>query len=157
MIEILALKNIVVSAFDIHTFNTASVHAYVYYMKGSYIGFETNPSAWTNIVDTWVVGRGSPNPTPIPRDKVKPLSIRAGETYSFYITLSDPSIKYTNGKVMAGDDSLKFVRSNGNKYPFGVNYADRIWNGNLRYDPAVGTVRHLSATDESDNQFVMDE
>jgi hypothetical protein len=157
MIEILALKDIVVNAFDIHTYSTSRVHAYVYSMKGSYVGFETNPSTWTNIVDTWVVGRGSPKPTPIPMDRVKPVSIRAGETFSFYITLTEPSIKYTNGVVTTGDDSLKFVRSNGNKYPFGVNYAARIWNGNLRYAPADGTARHLSANDESENQVVIEE
>ncbi|KAI2508884.1 Metallo-peptidase family M12B Reprolysin-like [Fragilaria crotonensis] len=157
MIEVLASKNIVVKSFDIHTYNTGSVHAYVYYKKGSYVGFETIPSAWTKIADTWVVGKGSPNPTPIPAKDVVPVSIRAGETYSFYITLTDSSMRYTNGKVAAGDASIKFIRSNGNKYPFGASYPDRIWNGVLNYVPAAGTVRQLSATEESDNVVVIGE
>jgi hypothetical protein len=156
MIEVLASKNIVVKSFDIHTYNTGSVHAYVYYMKGSYVGFETNPSAWTKIADTWVVGKGSPNPTPIPAKDVVPVSMKAGETFSFYITLTDSSMRYTNGKVSAGDASMKIMRSNGNKYPFGASYPDRIWNGVLKYVPAAGTVRHLMAN-EGDNEIVVDE
>jgi hypothetical protein len=157
MIEVLASKNIVVKSFDIHTYNTGSVHAYVYYRKGSYVGFERNPSAWTKIADTWVVGKGSPNPTPIPAKDVVPVSMKAGETFSFYITLTDSSMRYTNGKVSAGDASMKIMRSNGNKYPFGASYPDRIWNGVLKYVPAAGTVRHLMASEEGDNEIVVDE
>ena len=117
----------------------------MYAKKGSYVGFETNAAAWTLIADTWVVGQGSPKPTPIPKKDVTPVSIKAGETWSFYITLTENSIRYTNGKVIAKDASVTFIRSNGNKYPFGANYVDRIWNGVLNYAPAAGTARQLSA------------
>ena len=116
MIEILASKGIVVQSFDIHTFSTGSVHAYVYVRKGSYVGFETNPEAWTKIADTVVVGQGSPNPTSIPAKDVVSVTMNAGETYSFYITLDESSIRYTNGQIMVEDSSMKIVRSNGNKY-----------------------------------------
>jgi hypothetical protein len=151
MIEVMASKNIVVNSFDIHTYSTGSVHAYVYVKKGSYVGFERDPSAWTKIADTVVVGKGSPNPTPIPQKDVDPVTINAGETFSFYITLDESSMRYTNGEVMAEDASLKVIRSNGNKFPFGASYPDRIWNGILNYVPAEDTSRHLSRLDESQN------
>ena len=147
MIEILASKNSVVTSFDIHTFSTGSVRAYVYVKKGSYVGFERNPSAWTKIADTVIVGLGSPNPTPIPAKDVVPVTMYAGETYSFYITLGEGSIRYTNGQVKVEDSSLKIVRSNGNKFPFGASYPNRIWNGVINYVPADGA----SAGDESEN------
>ena len=78
MIEILASKSIVVQSFGIHTFGTGRVHAYV--KKGSYVGFKTNPDAWTKIADTWVVGQGSPNPTSIPAKDVVSVTMNAGET-----------------------------------------------------------------------------
>ncbi|KAI2508882.1 Metallo-peptidase family M12B Reprolysin-like [Fragilaria crotonensis] len=151
MIEVLASKNIVVNSFDIHTYSTGSVHAFVYVKKGSYVGFERDASAWTKIADTVVVGKGSPNPTPIPQKDVDPVTINAGETYSFYITLGESSMRYTNGEVTAEDASLKIIRSNGNKFPFGASYPDRIWNGILNYLPADGTTRHLSTLAESKN------
>ena len=153
MIEILASKNIVVTSFDIHTFSTGSVHAYVYVKEGSYVGFESDPDAWTKIADTVIVGLGSPNPTRIPAKDVTPLATSAGETYSFYITLDEPSIRYTNGQVMVEDSSIKIVRSNGNKYPFGVSYPDRIWNGIVNYVPADGTARYLSAVDGKEQEL----
>jgi hypothetical protein len=144
MIEILATKKIVVKSFDIHTFTTGSVQALIYVKRGTYVGFEKNPAAWTKIADTFVVGRGSPNPTPIAEKDVAPVSINAGETYSFYITLAENSIRYTNGQVVASDDSLTFIRSNGNRFPFGQTFVDRIWNGILNYVPADGTARYLA-------------
>ena len=31
--------------------------------EGSYVGFKSDPAAWTKIADTVIVGLGSPNPT----------------------------------------------------------------------------------------------
>ena len=118
------------------------------------MGFESDPAAWTKIADTVIVGLGSPNPTRIPAKDVTPLAMSAGETYSFYITLDERSIRYTNGQVMLVEDSsIKIVRSNGNKYPFGVSYPDRIWNGIVNYVPANGTVRYLSAVDGKEQEL----
>jgi Metallo-peptidase family M12 len=138
MVEIVASQNIVVTALDIHTYSTQSVHVFVYMKKGTYVGFEQNSDAWTAIADTWVEGKGSPNPTKIPAKDVIPVPITAGETYSFYITLTESSIRYTNGAIAARDGAITFVRSSGNKYPFGASYPNRIWNGILYY--TQGTV-----------------
>jgi hypothetical protein len=139
MVEIVASQNIVVKALDIHTYSTESVHVFVYMKKGSYVGFEQNSDAWTPIADTWVEGKGSPNPTKIPEKDVIPVQIKAGETYSFYITLTESSIRYTNGAVATRNGAITFVRSSGNKYPFGASYPDRIWNGILYYVQDTGS------------------
>ena len=151
MIEIRAWKDIAVRSFDIHTYSTGSVHVYIYVKMGTYVGFERDPTAWSLIADTWVQGKGSPNPTPIPAKDIVPVTIYDGETYSFYITLTEPSLRYTRGPVMTEDTSLEFVRSTGNKYPFKAFYNDRIWNGVLKYSLAPGTMRQLSSEDENAN------
>ena len=136
MIEVLAFEDIVVNSFDVHTSSTGNVHAFVYVKKGTFVGFEREPSAWRNIADISIVGQGSHNATPIPEKDVIPVTINAGETYSFYITSDDKSIRYTSGQVMAEDPSLKILRSSGNKFPFGASFQDRIWNGVIHYVPA---------------------
>jgi hypothetical protein len=114
-------KNIVVQYFDIHALSTGSVHAYVYAKKGSYVRFERNPAAWALIADTWVAGQGSPKPPPMPKKDSASVSIKAGETQSFSMALTDTSIRCSNGEVMAQGASLKFIRNNGNKSLFGAD------------------------------------
>lgn len=140
MVEIKVNQDIRVTAFDIHTYSTANVQVYIYYMKGSYVGFEQDASAWTEICNTWVKGKGSPNPTHIDASEVEEVAIDEGETYSFYVTLTESKIRYTNGVINANDSVVEFIRSSGMKYPFGGDYPERIWNGNFYYRTDAGAV-----------------
>jgi hypothetical protein len=131
MFEIQVSQDVTVTAFDIHTYASVRVHAYVFYKKGSYIGFEHDRNAWTKVCDTWVQGAGSPNPTNVELDS--PVIIPEGQSYSFYVTLTESKIRYTNGIIKADDGIIRFVNSSGNKYPFGTDYVNRIWNGVIHY------------------------
>ena len=133
MIQIQASQDIIVTSFDIHTYSNLNVHVYIYSKPGTFVGFEHDMSAWTEICDTRVDGQGSPNPTNIPADAVTAVRVEAGETHSFYITLTDSSIRYTNGIITTDDGVIRFFRSSGNKYPFGADYPNRIWNGVVHY------------------------
>jgi hypothetical protein len=136
MFDVTTNKAIVVKSFDIHTYSTSSVRVLVFTKKGTYAGFEKNRAEWTQICDTRVFGLGSPNPTPIPKEAVIPVTVAAGETQAFYVTLTESKIRYTNGIVNADDGTLRIIQSSGNKYPFGDFYQQRIWNGVLYYDLA---------------------
>ena len=140
MFDVTTNKAIVVKSFDIHTYSTSSVRVLVFTKKGSYTGFETNRAEWTQICDTRVYAVGSPNPTPIPKEAVIPVTIAAGETQAFYVTLTESKIRYTNGIVNADDGTVRITKSNGNKYPFGDFYDQRIWNGVIYYDLAGSSV-----------------
>jgi len=133
MFDVTTNKRIKVKSFDIHTYSDTSVRVLVFTKKGTYEGFEKVQTAWTKICDTLVYGAGSPNPTRIPREAVTSVTIRAGETQAFYVTMTDPNIRYTNGIVSANDGTVSFVKSSGVRYPFGNAYPNRIWNGVLYY------------------------
>jgi hypothetical protein len=138
--EIKVSKKIVVTAFDIHTYSATNAHVFAYYKKGTYVGFEHDQEAWTEIANVWVQGAGSPNPTHIPAEDVTPVTVEAGETCSFYITLTESKIRYTNGIITADDGIVNFINSSGNKYPFGMDYPNRVWNGILYYTTDAGSV-----------------
>jgi hypothetical protein len=133
MFDITTNKAIVIKALDIHTYSTSSVRVLVYTKQGSHEGFEKDPSVWTLICDTRVYGAGSPQPTHIPAESVAAVSVLAGDTQAFYVTLNESKIRYTNGLVAADDGTVTIVKSSGNKYPFGDSYRQRIWNGVLYY------------------------
>lgn len=122
------------TSFDIHTFSTGPQGVAVYFKKGSFAGFDTDPSAWTIMASTSVNGLGFGVPTPIPSNAVTPLDILAGQTYSFYVTLISSEVYYTNGNISTIQDAnLQFIRGVGKSYPFGGLFSPRIWNGILRY------------------------
>lgn len=87
----------------------------------------------------------------IPRSAFKPLSMKAGETWSIYVCTSVADFRYTLGtsigKTFASNSELKIMEGAGaaDWPPFGGGdastggieytfYAPRVFNGRLRYD-----------------------
>ena len=87
----------------------------------------------------------------IPRSAFKPLSMKAGETWSIYVCTSIADFRYTLGtsigKTFASNSELKIMEGAGaaDWPPFGGGdpatggieytfYAPRVFNGRLRYD-----------------------
>ena len=87
----------------------------------------------------------------IPRSAFKPLSMKAGETWSIYICTSVADFRYTLGtsigKTFASNSELRIMEGAGaaDWPPFGGGdpaaggveytfYAPRVFNGRLRYD-----------------------
>mmetsp|Transcript_4764 Transcript_4764/g.6891 ORF Transcript_4764/g.6891 Transcript_4764/m.6891 type:complete len:1246 (-) Transcript_4764:33-3770(-) len=133
MFTIRSSEDIVVTDFDIHTYSTSQIEVYIYTKEGEYTGFEQDSSAWTQICSTRVQGEGSPNPTHISAEAIDSVSIGVGQNQSFYITLSESKIRYTNGIPATDDGIIQIINSSGNKYLFGIDYPNRIWNGNIYY------------------------
>src|SRR5690606_31956208 len=70
-------EDIQIESFDINM-DPGSGLISVYYKSGSYIGFESDASAWTLLGAETVTSMGTNNPTPL---NVGGLTIPAGETY----------------------------------------------------------------------------
>ncbi len=108
----------------------------IYKKSGSYVGFETNSSAWT-LVDTVnnVVSAGSDTPTLIdPVDFLLP----GNATTAFYITdTSGFRFLYTvgtgAGNVAASNADLEILEGAGVAYPFESTFTPRIWDGTIFY------------------------
>merc|ERR1712226_71407 len=139
MFDIKALSNIVIREIDIHVGDTNSHAGLVYTKEGSWRGFAKNPGAWIEIGSGFTVeGQGEGKPSSLPPNAFAPISISAGETKGIYITLVSPAIRYTfeggsSTQIVASDSNLQIFKGVGKRFKFQKNFANRVWNGALRY------------------------
>src|SRR5436190_17302370 len=135
MFNITSLQTVTITLFDGHI-ATATQDWTIYYRPGTFIGFETDSSTWTNLgTAVGVVAAGTGIPTPIP--VMFSVTIPAGQTYGFYVTTHSGTAAYTNGTtldaVFVQDANIQVREGKGNAYPFGGNFSPRVWNGNVYY------------------------
>lgn len=138
MFDVTAVHAVTVLSFDCNFNNTSSFS--IYYRAGSHVGYEQNAAAWTLLGSTANLpsnGRGTATPIPIPVG----ITIPAGQTFSFYITITSSAfVNYTLGTavgaVAAQNASLIIREGTANAYPFGTVFSPRKWNGILHYAPA---------------------
>lgn len=140
MFSITALNTVTITNFDGHPQGNGDW--YIYYKPGTHVGFETNAAAWTLVGSaTGVTAQpfGTPTPIPISID----VTIPAGETYSFYVTMTNAgNVNYTNGTtvgaIFSSDANIQFLQGTGNSYAFGSVFSPRIFNGVIHYATAGG-------------------
>ena len=132
MFDLTALTgNITIESFDINIDNSVDVE--VYYKAGSYIGFETDASAWTLLGSAYCVSNGLNVPSPL---AVGGLTIPSGQTYALYITVTTGTgMNYTtlSSPPYYTDGNLLIDNSCGKSYPFGSTFTPRLWNGTIYY------------------------
>jgi hypothetical protein len=105
---------------------------------GSYHGVEDFPAAWFLIYTSPLL---SPHPSGRTVTLPSPITIPAGETYSFYITSSNVAVNtnYTNDSINMFaylDSHIGITVGCGLKYPFcagGTPFQKRKWNGRIYY------------------------
>lgn len=119
---------------------TWTVQVYAVTGGGSYLGKETDPTAWT-LVDTFsgVTSTAGNVATALP-PLSQPVAVTPGSKQGVYVTLSaGGTMNYSNGTtegaVFATDGVLTFYEGKGVIHPFGVHYAPRVWNGTIHYAP----------------------
>mmetsp|Transcript_51607 Transcript_51607/g.154938 ORF Transcript_51607/g.154938 Transcript_51607/m.154938 type:complete len:347 (-) Transcript_51607:152-1192(-) len=134
-------RDAIIRSMAIHVGTTESVTACVRFRGGSFRGYETEPVGWVTIMPvTQLDGKGYLGHTEFPEEKFRPVKIPKGKIGSFYVTLLQKSIRYTNWD---GPDKSSFVGNSdigiidgvgvGN-YPFGAKFENRMWNGIIRYE-----------------------
>lgn len=151
MFNIVATNTVTIICFDLSLINGSSGNYEIYYKVGSYVGSESNAAAWTLIGSNPSVpslGFDLPSPMDIPINLVIP----AGQTYSFYVTATDPAstagIRYTNNAgytTIASDANIAIAGGIGKAYPFGTNFNNRSFNGTVHY--AIGNVLPVTFKD----------
>jgi hypothetical protein len=136
MIDFTAIgsSNVTIDSLDFNISGTAGTDAYVlvYYKAGSYVGFETNPAAWTRLDSVHVLSAGDGNPT---RVNIGGLIIPAGQTYGLYLTThsNGPDVSYTDGANTYSVANVSITAGVGIAYPFASVYNPRTWNGTVYY------------------------
>ncbi len=129
----------------------------VFYKTGTYVGFETNMSAWTSLGTAQVTSSGVGSATNVPISFS--LAIPAGQRYALYVTTQGTSMTYSNGttvgSTLAEDANLRILEGAGGGWPFNVTYAPRNFNGVITYDvassnapPTLGAIGNQSVLED---------
>lgn len=150
-------EGLTVIGFEASTSLTDAVCFEVYSKNGTYEGFEL--AAQTNANGTWfsntwdslgastVNGQGAGLPTNIPIGALDPVFVEAGGTRAFYITMTEPEMRYTEpvygeqtGDLFSGspDGHIELLVGSAVAYPFQEAWRDRIFNGAIVY--ALGDI-----------------
>lgn len=161
MFDIVALSDIIIESFDIHTaFSSESEMIKIWTKEGSYRDSELNErNEWTLICTVFVTGQGEGNFTKINSKRISNVKINAGSTQAFYITTtgsdSGAHLKYTTGStkkegdhVVSSNEHLQILEGIGIKYPFSHHiHRNRIWNGRVHYalQPYIDPTNHYHA------------
>jgi hypothetical protein len=107
----------------------------VYTKTGTYVGFETNPAAWTLTSTGAGVSAGQDVPTPVDiTDFVAPPG-----TYGCAVRMIGGSPRYTNGTgsnqyYSNADINLTLGNAVGGLFT-GTVFTPRVWNGTIYYTP----------------------
>jgi hypothetical protein len=141
MFPITALTNVNITGFSGQTDTIGTSTWYVYFRRDNYInvpGANTSSAGWILIdsaANIQSAGPGLLTNIPISMD----ILIPAGETYSFYITVSDtPNLAYsagtgfTPGTVNTSNSDLQ-LRDGQAGANFNAQSAPRVFNGSVRY------------------------
>jgi hypothetical protein len=149
-------EGITVIAFEMSTFSTDEVCVEVYSKSGTHVGFERDDvilnadgasNTWDVLGAVTVTGNGESGPTHLPIGALDPVFVAAGERRAFYITMTEPELRYTKprygekvGDVFAAspDGHVQILIGTALSYPFADTWADRIYNGALVY--ALGDI-----------------
>ncbi len=136
MVDFVILNTLNVYAFDmLPSTSSAAASFEIYYKVGSYQGSETTQADWT-LLDTY----SNQNVTQDVLHRLElttPLTLSAGQTYSFYLTRTDASVRYTTTSneyaVYASNSDMEILEGVGKSHPFGATFRPRMWNGQVVY------------------------
>ena len=141
MFNVVATNTVTIDSFIISPQSTGNLTVEVYYRQGTYIGYETNSSAWTMLGSKTVTvtsgGSGSKLTVPIGG-----LTIPAGQTYGLYVTFTSGNMNYSNGNgsnQTFSDANMTLNLGVGKSYPFGGTFNPRVWNGQIYYSLGGGS------------------
>ena len=139
MFDVVAMKDIVIVGIGhVHTSSVETVNVEIWTKEGPFKGFQRDRTAWSQVAAVSVRGKGRGQPTVLPKGIMDRIEIGAGETRSFYVTLTTPDMRYTNGDYnlpskAASNADLRIHRGIGKAYPFKTTYKSRVFNGSIVY------------------------
>lgn len=135
MFDVFVREDIVLRALSIHLAALGPAVVEVWSKTGSHVTFENNPLVWNRIVVNTINGNGRGKKS---RIELGEVSLRAGDSHSFYVFVLGGRLRYTNGNgvgtPIASNTHLLMLEGVGKASPFGVTFADRIWNGEFLYE-----------------------
>src|SRR5690606_1496309 len=112
-------EDVEIEKFDVNIAGTGTATISVYSRPGTYVGFENSSAGWNLMGSETVTPAGIDLPTEV---NVGGLTIPDGETYGFYITITDyvtggVSMHYTNGDNVFSDTYVEIAAGVGKGNP----------------------------------------
>lgn len=141
MFDIVAINEVTITGFD-GNLNVGTGNVHIYYKSGTYVGYESNSSAWTFVGTTSVTSSGNGSPTSLPI--ALNVTIPTGQTYAFYVHAENGN-DYTNGSsvgnIYASDANIQIIEGCGKSIPLftGSTYQPRVFNGIVYYNYSGGS------------------
>lgn len=137
MFDLLSTKQLRLDSFKFYSVNTGTFNVSIYYRVGSYVGNETNASAWTLLQTTSLPLTGSnTNPNYFVLSAANRLNINPNQTYGFYIR-SDGNIYYntitSNSSYPNSNSSITINCGVGIAGTFGGTFSPRAFCGTLYF------------------------
>ncbi len=133
MFNFTPVVNMRIDSFDLNLGTTTIQTVVVFWRLGGYVGFETNPGAWTQLGQVTVQGAGAGQPT---RINAGSLQLIAGQTYGLYFHNPNSNIDYTTGSATFNNSDATVVTGAGLCDFFASVNAGRIFNGRVYYTKA---------------------
>jgi hypothetical protein len=148
MFDLNPLSSIFITGFDVNT--TSSGLFFVYYKSGSYVGFETDSTAWIFLDTVNVVSQGNNMPSPLVLNN--PLQLTVGNPTALYIFTAG-TVRYTDGTAVgtlaASNSDLQIFEGEGCSAHWGVSHFNpRIWNGTIYYCSGTVAVNEMNPVKE---------
>lgn len=129
------IDDVTITAFDLNL-ESGNWDIEVYTKDDSWVGFDTDASAWTLVGMGSVTSAGDDMATFF---DVADFLLDGFSSTALYITVSNgTAMNYTNGtaagSVFADNGELQILEGLGKGYPFGSSFSPRVWNGSIYYD-----------------------
>jgi len=134
MFNITASHNIRVDSFDANIQGSGTDYADVYYIAGTYVGNETNSSAWTLAGTVPVTFKGAGNHTRIGLAPGSGFMVPEGKTVGVYIRLhSNTNLRFTNGSNNISNFDFTISEGEAITGSFSSVVSSESWNGEVYY------------------------
>ncbi|MBT3302245.1 MAG: T9SS type A sorting domain-containing protein [Bacteroidetes bacterium] len=133
MFDVSAIStDLTIDSFDIHTLYKNDYPVWVYYKKGSYVGFQNDSASWILLDSTTVNAQGFEKATRVP---IGGFTIPKGEMYAIYITTIPVSfLNFSSGNSTYLDDELAIWPGIALDYLFDATFAvSAVFNGQIYY------------------------
>ncbi|HBL78906.1 MAG TPA: subtilisin, partial [Aequorivita sp.] len=153
MFDVVAVNDLTIDSFDVNLDTGITDDIEVYFKTGTWVGSNTDPSAWTLLATANVTSAGDGLPTPLNLDLG--VAVAPGERVAFYVTTINGGMNYTNGtttgNLFASDANLEFYEGRGMSYPFTGGFEPRVFNGNIHYTTGGGSGLDFTCADLGEN------
>ncbi len=139
--------NLTIISFEVNLdAGTHTIEVYYTTSTSTYIGNETDASAWTLLGSETVTSAGVNSMTAV---NISGLTLSPSQSKGLYVTdIGGQDMNYTNG-TSTSNDGVLLINLNpgvGKSYPFGSTFSPRQWNGTICYSTSPPSTTELSIT-----------